>query len=550
MSSSLVTTMPVIDLNLQMKKVAIQGCTASSVLPFPCTTFNNGYASVNSNPPSIYGFIDTAVYMSIPVTITYTGSTTGGQNILNPGKDALRAYPLHSIIQTATCSINGFTVTLTPNPIIHPTSHYRSPNWSLAPHYTDKYQEYIDGYGAINNSLATYKDEIDTGKNESLPRGAFPQVVTNGTTSATITTTIVDALYIPPFGDVGGEDLGFSNISTMQWNFVYYNPLSRIVSHTPTSGIVITDISVALGQPTIYLKCYTPPETYIPRDISYPSQILTIMPTQSSIAMAPNASLTIDSSNMQFTNIPQHMFIFVKNADADMTYEKTDTYTAINSVSIRWNNTSGYLSSYSAYDLYTMSKENGLQDSWSEFKGLVTSPTDLTTQIGLCGSVIKVIFGKDLPFSSSQYIGMPGNFNFTIQINCTNVSQSSTILHPTLYCIPVYAAEFRIPVSGLPSQVVIAETIERDAQYIPYTDSLKYFGGDFKGQMKKINKWFKDNKVISSIASSLSGIPTIGPVASSIADIAKKSGYGLIGGAVSGGTTMTRAQLLDRIRNS
>jgi hypothetical protein len=547
--SNITTVVPLIDVNLQHRDVNIAGPQEFTIRQYPSTSYSQNNATFSLPPPSNQVFMDRCMMVALPITVTYAGTTTGSA-LLETGKDALRAYPIHSIINTIQLSVNDRQFTIQANEIIHPTSHYRKPkDWDLSPEFLDKYQVYGDGVLGNNNPLGTYLDSM----NPNFPlRGSFPMTITNGATSSTLVATPVEPLYIPPLLCESESELGFSNLISMSVTLNYASNLSRIVSHA-ASNATFSGISVVLGQPTLYVKYLTPQQNYVPRPLSFGSQQINYCTTPAATLTA-NATATLTSTNMQLECVPSHMYIFCREANANLTYASTDTYTSIENISLTFNNKTGILSSASKYDLYQISKENGLQDNWSEFSGIVQSAVPGTV-IGTIGSVLRLDFAKNIPLND-VHVGQAGSFNMQFQVGVKNVNQSASIIAPTLYCIVITPSKFTIDVGGA-TYLRIGMTNE-EGEYIAYDAVKKYYGGSFKSVMGKIGNFLKpvvgylrDSHAISTIASQ---IPH--PAAQAFATAAKSLGFGnpMVGGTVGGmdvgGMRLTRQDLINRIRRA
>ena len=534
------TIVPTIDPNLQQKEVNLIGEQEFTIRPYPSTSYSQNNATFSFSTPNAQVFINRCIYCSIPVTIAYAGSTTGSV-MLQSAYDALRCYPLQSVINNIQMTINDRQFTVQTSQILHPLTRFMNQNkgWHMTPTYTDKYQVYSDGVAANNNPLGNFLNASIDG---TYPRGAFPMTITNGATSASIATTITEPLLIPPLL-AEDDSMGFTNVTTMSFNINYSPTLSRIVSHA-ASLATISSITVTMGQPTLYLRYFTPPASYVPRPVSYNSSQINYFPT-------PNATLTagssavIASTNIQLNLVPSHMYVFCREADANLSYTTSDTYTNISAITCNFNNKSGILSTASEYDLMCISQNNHWQGTWEDWHGVTNSAT-LGTYIGTSGSVLKLVFGKDIPLLDGDYVGKASAYNLQMNVTVKNVS-SASITQPTLYIIVVSPTRFTINLDthtdlqiGLnPSEV--SRGVQA-GEYLPYSAMSDMFGAGFWDDLKDWGhnaiKWLKDNKIVSSIANA---IPH--PIAQQVGKVAENLGFG-DGGMQVGGKKMTRKELI------
>ena len=546
--SNISTVVPDIDVNLMHRDVKLTSGQSITIRPWISTSYSNSNATFSMPPPSQRVFVDRVSYMAQPITVTYAGTTTGSA-LLQAGYDALRAYPLSSVISSTQSTINNTTVSMQTSEIVPRINRYKkSKHWSLTPTFTDKYQVYADGVGANNNPLGVYTDCVDG----YMLRGAFPCTIVNGATSSTLTTTLVEPLYISPMVDDYEESLGFSNVRTFDVTINYNSNLARVVSHA-SSLATLSGITVTLGQPIIYQRYITPPDSYVPRDLVYGHQDINRFITTTSTPLTSNSSTTIVSTNLQLNAIPHHIYVWCQEATANLTYASTDTFLNINNISINFDNRSGLLSSASEYDLYLMSRANGLTDiTWNEWHGVTSN---LATKIGTVGSLLRLDFGKDITLSQDSYANKIGNFNMQMNVGVTNVNQSASIANPSLYIISVVQGKYILHTSGL-SEIQIGISPE-EGEYTPFRSIVKHYGGSFSDFISKVakvftpvNKFLRDNKVISTAADfvSMLPIPGVSNIASTVGNVARRVGYGLPGGMVSGGQSTSRAELLEAVR--
>jgi len=537
-----ISVVPNIDFNLMHKDIMLEAGEDVTIRQWASTNYSNSSCSFSTPPPSMSTFIDRCVIIGIPVTITYAG-TTSGSALLQGSYDALRAYPIASITNSCQVTINNNTMSMQVSDIVPALSHYiKHKKMPPYPWMLDKYAVYADGVAANNNPLGQYFNKIS---NDLVPRGAYPMVIVNGATASSITATIFEVVWLPPFLMESDEGLGFSNVRTMDFVWNFSSNLSRIVSHA-TSSATFSSVSVALNQPTLYMKYTTPKMGYVPRTLQYGSHEINRYPTSYSSALTPNSSATIVSTNMQLNAIPSHMYLFVREANANQTYASTDTYAVINGINLSFNNVSGIMSSASEMDIYNTSKQNGLQDDWEEYHGVIAN---MGTQVGTVGSVAKLAFGKDITLHSSDYVGKIGAYNLQVNVSVTNRNQSVNITSPTLYIVTITPSTLTIHESGH-TDVILGVTPLTSGQYIPYSAINKYYGGSFRDFIGKVGRFLSPiNNFLkkTGLVSKITGIIPL-PGMSTVSSVAKSLGYGEDGECGEGGRVMSRAELKRRMK--
>jgi hypothetical protein len=91
----------------------------------------------------------------------------------------------------------------------------------------------------------------------------------------------------------------------------------------------------------------------------------------------------------------------------------------ITGLNITFNNVSGLLTSYSQNDLYMMSRRNGSQQTWSEFKGIVINKNK--ESFAGIGSIIVIDPVRDLGLSDFLSSGSLGQFSFQSTVSYASI---------------------------------------------------------------------------------------------------------------------------------
>jgi len=91
----------------------------------------------------------------------------------------------------------------------------------------------------------------------------------------------------------------------------------------------------------------------------------------------------------------------------------------ITGMNITFNNVSGLLTSYTQEDLYQMSRRNGSQQTWAEFRGVVKNKSGAESA-GI-GSIIVIDPVRDLGLSDFLSSGSLGQFSFQATVTYNNI---------------------------------------------------------------------------------------------------------------------------------
>lgn len=436
---------PVLDINEPREYVIMKGGNYVQYKQYTSTSYSTNSFQFSCPPPSEKILVNRKVYLQAPVTITFTGTTTGGlTTLLNPGCDAPRAYPLSSNMNTVSVTINNATVNINMADVIQALLRYNNPeclkeyDYSITPSEMDESQEYNDLANSIRNVLSGYQDS----NYGNTHRGAFPfNVATNTNTSASVTFTATEPIFLSPFYYGKGDHSGFYGVRTMDFNFTWNSDLSRFWCHNPNVGegqtSTITNVSVVFGQPKLLFEYTTPPITMErPRSIAYPYYVVNRFPTGPT-TIASNATIgNIVSNNIQLNSIPRRMYILLREQNSDLTVNTTDSFASIENISLQFENFSGLLASASKQDLYNISRNNGLNMSWTEWSGGPAYVSNLSTPVGTIGSVLCLEPGKDFGLPDNLAPGVIGNFMMQVTITAKNPNLTREIDY-MLYIITV-----------------------------------------------------------------------------------------------------------------
>lgn len=563
---------------------------------FTTTSISNSSLQFSCPPPSAGVIIDRKMYMYLPVRLTFTGVPPVGQSILMPNRDAPRAFPVSSSIETFQASINNQSVSINMADVIQPLMHYNTDNdlknldYSMTPTYQDQSQNYGDLYGAIRSPLFNYGDAND---GNQCPRGGFPFWIVSNPVQAvggTVLTAVVDVafcepLYCSPFYWGKSNESGFYNVNTMDFNITFLaQAANRMWSHDDNGGTnVITSASMIIGGlnggptsdmpggnlPVMLFQYITPQENMIiPNNvpITYPYFDVLRFPSDLPQSLAGSAPVQYNSNNIQLNSIPRRLYVYIRERNSDLysNPSHTDSFFQINNISIQFQNKNGLLASASMYQLYEMSTKNHCKLSWNQWScGPVYAPGDFVTKIGTIGSVLCIEFATDIGLDSLQAPGILAQCMLQVQVTARNLSGRN--INPTLYVVPILEGTFTIQGLGQASTnigVITARDV-LDCQQNPsvnYADVESVNGGDFWSGLKsfgsklwpflsKAHDFIKDHKLLSR---GLSLIPD--PTAKTLAVAADVMGYGECGGArragvLVGGKQLDRSKMRRRLND-
>jgi hypothetical protein len=455
------------------------GASQTTYQRFPSTSSSNSALIFNVQVPSENVVIGRDILISTGLTLTLTATgVPNGDYALNYGnQDALQAFPLNSLLTTATVQINNTTVSINLQDVLPSLLRMNNSRElyrynSMTPSLPDQaYGVYADANLANNNPLAGYANasyDID-----QTPRGAFPLKVisavrttaggvvsntlessaTTDTFVIVVSTVVTEPLFLSPFifGEPEFNCQGLLGINNMSFTLNVDSTCKRVWSNG--NGYIT---SVALGQngqngftsPAIgtYGASSQPALLFRflstqPSDLIQTKNIVPYMDYPRYLTNSANqpqidgwdynaepqpapSSATLTSSNLQINQIPDLFIINVRIPMSQQTIHDPSEFLTINNISINLNNQSGLLSSSSQYDLWRLSVKNGSTQSWAEFSGQAwkhdATKASQGYNIPTTGSLLIINPAYDLSLPDYISCGSLGNYNFQFQCNVTN----------------------------------------------------------------------------------------------------------------------------------
>ena len=465
------------------------GASQTTFQRFPATSASNSSLIYSIQVPSENVVIgrDLLITSGLSFTLTATGVPNGDLAFNYGVTDALQAFPLASLMTTATAQINNTAVSVNLQDILPSLLRMNNSRElyrfnSTTPSLPDQaYARYADAAGANNNPLAGYANasyDID-----QVPRGSHPVAINvvhtlsiGGTDASLVSTNVLDTwvievstivaepLFLSPFifGDPEYNLQGLLGINNMTFTFNIDATCKRMFSSSTgfitsialgtaanpngfTSSSTIAGVLQQPSNPAMLLKFLsTQPSDLIETKNVVPYMDFPRYLTSSSntTAVAPQASAALTSSNLQINQIPDLFVINVRKPMSQQTIQDASVFFSIQNVSINLNNQSGLLSSASAYDLWRMSVKNGSTQSWREFSGVATvasGATGVGSTVNTTGSLLIINPAYDLSLPDYITCGSLGNYNFQFQMGVTNTVSAvgGPSITPEICCITV-----------------------------------------------------------------------------------------------------------------
>ena len=399
--------------------------------------------------------IRTTLAFTIAATTTaYDATIPGSGYVFNYGGiDGFGPFPFHQLVNSAQWTINNNTVSQNTRDIlsvlcrIHDKRQLQRYN-GMTPTMYDVLGDYTHIAGSNLNPFASLANA--SYDNDLLPRGAYPVTIAGANPnyaagasarSITVTIDVCEPVLVSPWTFAGDDSQGMYGLQNLS---AIYNLSSGDTASCVRFGGDLAARFTALPVVTfngasnsqLLFQFLTPhPSDLMPsRNVvpyyEMPRYLSTTVP-----AIAAGASATVISSSIQLSQIPDKLYITVglpiSASPTGRDYTCADAWMTITGVSINWNNTSGLLSSATQQDLWRMSVENGVNQSWLEFSGKANGvPTGVAgvgvSSLPTCGSVLCLEFAKDIELRDDYYApGSLGNFQLQFQVSVTNNSSKN-----------------------------------------------------------------------------------------------------------------------------
>jgi len=485
-----------------------RGALSLTNAPFTALSQTGSQHTYNVSVPSEGVFCDRAIEWTSTCFLQFVASPNSsavGAPVVVFGRDcALAPFPLHTLVQTATCTINDATVSMNTGDVLREVMRLTDLNRNriqrTCPTMLDSFGNYNDAYQTQRNPLADYSN---SGSREEVPNGAWGQVfftTPNGTTlagSGTYTANVgatpvtvtftngvpvqsagvtaypifvsfrsTEKIILSPFifSDIYENSVGIFGVQNMQFVFNMTNPsqtaiagrVLRSCSNITTISALSYNNGAVGGSPfansRLNVIFLTPPLSIPLPSMSicsfaeYPRYVSN---QTFATPLLAGQSTQISSQTLSLPCVPDLIVIYCK----PQSYQPTDAdwYLPITNISINLDNFSGLCSSLSTEQLYSISVMNGLEMDYNQWLGYAqtavgsgaTPPS--SAKVGLTGGFLVLKPSRDITLQEGVAPSIVGNYN--LQFNCTvnnwNTSAPGGISSATLYIVTINSGFFQ-----------------------------------------------------------------------------------------------------------
>lgn len=548
---------PVVNLNTQKNYVIAKGAKDSTYQVFNAQNLNENQITISCNPPSNQIVVNRRAYLNLKFRLTISGIAGAGGLMVQPNLDAPRCYPIARSLNTIQATLNNDQYSAVLNQYWPALAHYHNKrlmetnNYSSSPNMLDQYQEYNDFLnpffgGNTKNALASYGNSSEPEGNRAGFSGF--EIISDVGGVAVVDIDATELIFMSPFNFQEEQESGWIGLNNMSVTLSFANLASAVWSHNATAlgASTINNIAVQITKCNVLLNFQTPPmELPLKNEYAYPYYEVTPYSTPAQ-TINSNTSLSFNFNSVTLKTIPRRIYVFARESLNDLSGTsniiKTDTFGCIDNLNITFNNKVGLLSTASATDLYNMSVENGLQDSWSQYNKYM-------------GSVVCIEVSKDLSLDDSLASGVLGSFQLGVTALVRNPRKASDgnarNVNYQLWVVVVNEGIMNIVNGSVSHQVGVFN----NSQVIdtPIDSALKYkqtrdiYGGLLPAAAIPIISTLAGiaAPILAKGASSLAkkALRYSGP--SKVADFMDEVGLG--GSLMEGGRMMSRSQMRNRL---
>lgn len=480
------------------KYVIEKGAQLVSIRRIPSNNFSNSNISFNAPPPSERVFVDRKIKITVPLRLTFTGTSVGSTLLQIGSNDAPRFHPLHNaLFQSIQVNINNSQASMTPSDYYDALMRYNNykqgmNDFSTSPSMQDQDQLYSNLLGANRSPLGSYADGLDKA---FTPRGEFADVVvvSDDGTTAVVDCLFSEYIFVSPLTFGLGDETGLIGLNKFDLtvNMNNGNELRRVWSHDAVNGENITDLQVQVGgansfpvqYPELHFTYLTPrPTQVIPNKMSYSYyNINSYAKDIGVVAGGLTSTGLVPSNNIQLNSIPKRVYVFARQRNAVRDFTDCDAYLSINNLSVNWDNLNSQLSNASSVDLFEISRRNGLEMSYTQWRSKI-------------GSVMCIDFAHDIGLREDQAPGLLGNYQLQISVDFKNLNPNP--VDATFYVVAILEGQFNITDGNTSTQLGVVDPasvlLDPDqlslADYEMYKADRTFYGGSV---FQNIKDWGK-----------------------------------------------------------
>lgn len=341
------------------------------------SSFSQSQLTVDLKSNTLNTLLDRALRVYYKYRIVVTGTVTDAQPLIRLGLyDSIASFPFHKTIQNLTLQINDNSKSEQTNVILpimlyclfnRDSTDYLQNGFAL-----DYYANSEDAFTyGVNKKAQGYYGELAGAETGRASHGNYT-IISNTPTGAEFTYENNESLLCEPFL-MSGNKKALAYVNSLLMNISFMLDKSQILSHITNSTTNITGVNVILETVEFRALQYSlSPLQQIANKITYNNSTYNIYSydLQTITPYQKNVPFSFPSFNV--SSQPESIYIFVQ--EKNKTQISTDTFLFPEYFRLQYGNNT-YFDNYLSYDLFNMSKNNGLNiNSFTEaekFKGFI-----------------------------------------------------------------------------------------------------------------------------------------------------------------------------------
>ena len=485
--------------------------------------------------------IDAVMWFRVTLDDAMAAAFVAGRQNLIPMQIVPNAFPLNSLISSASMTINNCSVSVSTQDIKERLLRNYSPEYlakacpdcAYLPDFNFAETDLMFDTANANNQGSAVTTGDACQKNNIVGRGASRIQFYLQKAGAAMVETI-DGVYPPnaeendiflvkittrePLLGMPGlemvEDGSFVGVNNIELNLqlndgkncltiarkdgtspVFYDAVSGATLFqlgNSSDGVCIQDDTKAV------MKYYSlPPSEYAKMNtkniVNYNEHVSYKTIVQNAFT---DATLEVQSNMIQLRQIPDKIYVCVEPTytSRNATLSSGVTF-PITNLNVTLNNRSNLLSEYNELDMYEMTKRNGSKQGWNEFNGLIHSVGG-QQRCGM-GPVIILDPVRDLQLDTYLSSGSIGAFNLQVKVKIAELRGDPTAktrgrktMQVQLNIIADYGGVLitqqgsSVAMSGLLTKVLVLETKEKSTAVGDYDEVDAMSGGAHPGITK------------------------------------------------------------------
>ena len=546
----------------------VEGCSQATARSYPSTSFSQAQLTFsNINPPRDL-FVSKRFMVTVTFDIEFQGTCPAGSTLLSEWGHsmAFRNLPLNKSIRVCNLVLNKnqISANISDDVKIHERVGFDKCDWIPSATYCDVSQDYSECTHENSNNI----NPLSTNTGDKKRRGDFPcEIISDTSTLSRIRVTFSEPLMMSPlsFG-CGDSALYFSQLSKIEVNLVLNNLTHSVLSIAKNNPSTFTRITTVIEKASMEFEYLSPPSSMVVNPVSNYEYYPITRQQQNIGNVYPNVDTFLTTTTVILSSVPKMIYLLVCEDDNKRDEYSTDTFAEIKSVTVGINNRQSELATASQLQLFSMSKKNGSDLTWEQFKG-VHRNTLTKRFISGVGSLIAINLSEDIGLANES-AGMSGTQNINIK---ATFSSLRTDAQPVSYSVYTYYVSDGLVtlMAGAGSTVVESVASQGAMQVVPLltgVDSAQILekqgniGGSLGSWIKgSVLPWLKQHgPQVLSIAKQIA--PMVGLGCGAVGGMHPQyrhncphcAGMGLVGGdcggALVGGRAITKKSLKQLLR--